>query len=54
MSSTTTVLDQVARASDEAPLRLLLESEDDIAVVGEAGDGRRPSPWSARPVPTWC
>jgi DNA-binding NarL/FixJ family response regulator len=39
MSSTTTVLDQVARASDEAQLRLLLESEDDIAVVGEAGDG---------------
>ena len=36
-------------------LRLLLEREDDIERVGEAGDGRsRPCGWRASSSPTSC
>ena len=37
-----------------AGFRALLDSEDDIEVVGEAVDGGRRSRWRARPGPTWC
>jgi DNA-binding NarL/FixJ family response regulator len=36
-----------------AGFRALLEAQQDIQVVGEAGDGGRPSAWPASSPRTW-
>lgn len=35
-------------------LRVILEAEPDLEVVGEAAPGRRSFRWSVRWRPTWC